>query len=208
MTVLVPLAFALLVLLLLVARVSDRVRSRALEETWSRVLSPAGHEALDYMVLAVREHRVGVDVLSRAARARDETRLRRAVFVVEGFAPGLEEGLSAVHSMARAVSAIVPLPPVGPLLWRAWRLRSLSSGALVVHVILVAAAERVRLRVWLLGRALGYCLRSLRRSSAGCTEWKRVEVALHDLSVVGDQAELTYERIVRALDAVGGFLPA
>jgi hypothetical protein len=205
---LVPLAVALLILLLLVARANDRVRSRALEEAWNRVLSPAGDETLEYLVLAVKEHRVGIDVLDRAARARDEARLRRAVSVVEGFAPGIEEGLSAVRNMSRVVSALVPLPPVGPLLWRAWRLRGLSGAALIVHWVLVAAIERVRLRAWLLGKALGFCLRSLRRSTRGRTEWKGVEVALHDLTVVSDEAELTYGRVVRALDAVGGFLPA
>ncbi len=208
MTSLVPLAIALLVLLVLAGRARDRVRSRDLEETWNRVLSPAGHAALDHMVLAVREHRVGVEVLSRAARGHDEARLRRAVSVVEGFAPGLEEGLSAVRNMSLAVGALVPLPPVEPFLWRAWRLRGLSGAAFAAHVVLVAAAERLRLRVWLLGRALGFCVGLLRRSSAGCAEWTRVEVALHDLAVVGDQAEMTYDRVVRALDAVGGFLPA
>ncbi len=208
MMALVPIAIALLVCLLVVARVSERGRLRAREDTWNRILSPAGNEVLDYMVLAVQEHRVGLEVLRRAARGQDEERLRKAVSVVEGFAPGLEEGLAAVRNMSLAVRVLVPLPPIEPFLWRAWRLRGLSGLALAAHVILVATAERLRLRVWLLGRALGFCLGILRRSASGRAEWNKVEVALHDLAVVGSEAEVTYRRVVRALDAVGGFLPA
>ncbi len=210
MTTLLPvaLALALLVLLLVIGRAGERARGRSLEDTWNHILSPAGHEVLDYMVLAVREHRVGVEVLSRAVLGRDEVRLRRAVSVIEGFAPGLEEGLMAVRNMSLAVDVLVPLPPVQPFLWRAWQLRGLSGVTLAAHVVLVAAGERLRLRVWLLGRALGFCLGLLRRSSAGRAEWKKVEIAFHDLTAVGDEAEVTYDRVVRALDAVGGLLPA
>lgn len=211
MTPLVAVAVALLGLLLLIARLTDRARCRSIEEAWSGVLSSSGSNVLTYLVLAVDEHRVGLDLAARAARARDAARLRRAVAIVDGFAPGLAEGLQAVRTMSRVVAALVPLPPVAPSVWRAWRLRGLSAAALVIHVVLVAAAERVRLRVWLLGRALGICLASLRCSATHAeTEpaWSRVESALHDLGVVGDEAELSYRRVVTALDAMGRFATA
>lgn len=211
MTPLAPVALALLVLLLLMARLTDRARGRAIEEAWSGVLSASGSDALDYLVLAVDEHRVGLGVAARAARARDAARLHRAIAIVEGFAPGLAEGLRAVRTMSRVVSALVPLPPVAPCVWRAWRLRGLTAAALLLHAVLVAAAERARLRAWLLGRALSLCLGSLRRSAAGVENepaWAGVEAVLHDLGVVGDEAELTYRRVVTALDAVGRFATA
>jgi hypothetical protein len=203
------LAVLLLGLLIAVARARDRARSKRLASTWAHLLSPAGTEVLDYLVLAIEEHRVGLEVLSRATIARDSARLRTAVEVVEGFAPGLEEGLSAVRQMARVVSVLVPLPAVAPALWKARGLRGAAAAAIVLHAVLVGAAERARLRAWLLARALRICVASLHRSSseldAGGGEWPSVEIALQDLAAVGDETEVTYRRIVRALDAVGGF---
>jgi hypothetical protein len=208
---LVLLAIALLILLCVVVRARDTHRARRLEQTWSQILSPAGSEVLDYLVLAIEEHRVGLEVLARATLMRDEKRLRQAVAVVEGFAPGLEEGLSAVRRMARVVSVLVPLPPVAPALWRAMRLRGAAAAATLCHALLVGAAERARLRAWLLVRALRFCVTSLRRSAGHHDlrrEWGAVEDVLQDLTAVGDETEVTYRRIVRALDAVGGFSPA
>jgi hypothetical protein len=208
---LAALAVILLVVLLAVARSRDRARTRRLEATWSEVLSPDSGEVLDYLVLAVEEHRVGLDVLARATVARDEERLRRAIDVVEGFAPGLEEGLSAVRRMARVVGVLTPLPPVAPALWRAIQLRGFSAGAILAHALFVGAAERARLRAWILGRALRFCLSSLRgsaRNTGAAREWRSVEVALHDLCAVGEEAERTYIQVVRALDAVGGLAEA
>lgn len=204
MTPLAVLAGLLLIVLLAVARARDSARTRRLEATWSQLLSRDGEDVLDYLVLAVEEHRVGLEVLARATSARDEVRLRRAIDVVEGFAPGLEEGLSAVRRMARVVSVLTPLPPVAPALWRAMQLRGVSAAAVLAHALLVGAAERARLRAWILGRALRFCLASLRGSrTAGASSWVAVEVALHDLEAVGDEAERTYHQVVRALDAVG-----
>jgi hypothetical protein len=206
---LAALAAFLLALLLAVARARNRERARRLASTWAQLLSPSGAEVLDYLVLAIEEHRIGLEVLSRAMIARDSARLRTAVEVVEGFAPGLEEGLTAVRRMARVVSVLVPLPAIGPALWRARGLRGAAAAAVLVHAVLVGAAERARLRAWLLARALRFCVASLHRSSsrldAGQGEWPSVEIALQDLAAVGDETEVTYRRIVRALDAVGGF---
>lgn len=204
------LAFALLALLLVMTRADDTRRARALEGLWNSVLSDSGRETLDYFLRAIEEHRFGVGLLDRAAVERDERRLRHAVAVVEGFAPGIVEGLSAMRDMSYIIGALAPLPAIRPLAWAAWRLRGLGGLALFAHVLLVTAAERVRLRIWLLGRALGLCLRSLRRGIVAqpAARWATVRTALKDLAVVGDEAEVTYRHVVRALDAVGALATA
>lgn len=95
--------------------------------------------------------------------------------------------------------------------WRGWGPRGLAAAAAAFGVVLVAGAERVRLRLWLLGAALQLGVRALRRGAAdvdarGC--WAGVEVAVHDLRLVGAEAGATYARVVRALDAVGAYARA
>jgi hypothetical protein len=71
-------------------------------------------------------------------------KLTRAVEIVADFAPSLREGLQAMQTVGRTVSAIIPIPPVRPLAWCAWKLRGLTGVAMIGHVVLVTAGERPR----------------------------------------------------------------
>jgi hypothetical protein len=191
------------------ARVADDRRQREIERTFDRLLSGNGQDALDTMTLALQEHRAGLQACGAALRERDGARMRMACEAVEGFAPGLQDGLRATRNLLRAVSVLVPLPPVAPSAWRAWELRGLAGLVAVAHNLAVTGVERVRLRLWLLGRALVWSLGRLRggtrRVQVEPAAWTTIEVAVADLGTVGDEAEVTYERVVRALDADGKF---
>jgi len=206
------LAGGLLVLLLLAARARDIERSATVANAWSETLTPNNRELLDRLTLTIGEHRVGVDACRRALGARDAARFRRAVTIVEDFAPGLRSGLEAMRTVGRAASTLVPLPAVRPLAWRAWQLRTLTGLVVVLHAALVAATERMRLRVWLLGRALAFCLRRLRCSSRRVAqddrEWGPVARTIDDLAMVGNEAALTYHHVVHALDSIARLAPA
>lgn len=206
------LAMASLVLLLVVARTADAARGRRLAATWDGLLDPSSRELLDEVVLTVLEHRMGLEICDRAVAERDAARLRRAVGIVADFAPGLQAGLDAMSEMSRSASALVPLPPVRPLVWRAWQLRGLSGLALALHAVLVAAVERLRLRIWVLTKGLAWSLGWLSGASSRVADdhgqWAAIQLHLHDLAAVGDQAELTFEHVVRSLDAIGKLVPA
>lgn len=199
-------------LMLLYARARDQERSQGLAAAWTQTLSPHSQRLLEQLQLSIGEHRVGLRVGWRATDARDAERLERAVGIIEAFAPGLLAGLSAIRDIARTTSTLVELPAVRPLAWRAWQLRTLSGLVLVLHAALVAVTERIRLRSWLLGRALVFLLGALRRAAGRVSRdqqaWAPVASALHDLAVVADEADATYESVVHALDSMARLAPA
>lgn len=193
-----------LALFLVVARTADGARARRLSRTWDAALGP-GHQALlEDLQLAVDEHRIGLDLCARAREAQDGPRLVRAARVVAGFARGVLDGLQTVRTLSRALAAMAPVAPVAPFAWRSWRLRGLAGLGLAGHGVLVAAAERFRLRTWILGRGLVVGVRGLvtaarRARSAGT--WAPVDDRLHDLAVVGTEAEATYRHLAHSLEA-------
>jgi len=202
----------LLALFLLLARRSEARNEQQSELLYDRLLSSRGQEVLEYLTNAVDEHRAGLEACGVALAVRDVERIKMATEAVELFAPGLTDGLRATRAMLRAISVMVPLPPVAPWVWRAWELRGLSGLTGLVHNLLVSGVERARLRVWLLARALSWSLRRLRTGADAVVlkpaAWRSIEIAVADLATVGDEAELTYGRVVRALDVVGRFAPA
>lgn len=193
-----------LALFLLVARTADAARARRLARTWDATLGPGPQALLDELQLAVDEHRVGLDLCARARSAEDGPRLVRAARVVAGFARGLLEGLRTVRTLSRALAAMAPLRPVAPLPWRSWRLRGLAVVGLAGHAGLVAAAERFRLRTWILGRGLVLSVRGLVRAARrarGGAEWAPVDDHLHDLAAVGAETEATYRHLAHSIEA-------
>ncbi len=197
------LAPALLLGLLLIARRLERARARGAAVLLNQALSPGAERMLDIFALGVDEQDLGLMVVRKAVAGRDAALLQRAVGYVEAFAPGVREGLLSIRHLSRAVSVIVELPPVPALAWRAWQLRSASAMARVLHHALVSGAERVRLRAWLLGRALAFSLGALRRAARRPSPaWAGVEAAVADLDTVGTESKLTYERVIRCLDAL------
>jgi len=201
------LAALTLLFMLAVGSALDRVRQRTLERQFDRVLSGDATDALEYLTLHVQSHNLGLYVARLATDAEDIAKLRRAVGVVEDFAPGMWEGLRAIWSLARSIDAIVALPPVRPSVWQAWVLRGYSGAAAVIHCMLVTGAERTRLRLWVIARAFRFGLRRLRgQASEEAPEWGRVRATLDDLETVGRETTLTAERVIRSLD-VAGALP-
>lgn len=201
------LAATSLLFFLFLGAVIDRGRQQALESRMDEVLSPGAAENLAYLRHAVQSHQAGVGVARRAAERADVERLRRAVWVVEGFAPGMWEGLRAMWALSRTVDVIVALPPIRPWVWCAWTLRGLSGVASVLHFLLVLGRERTRLRVWVISRSFRLCLRWLKTAAAQeAPEWSSVRNTVNDLATVGDEAQATYERVIRSLDAAGEFL--
>jgi len=93
----------------------------------------------------------------------------------------------------RLVSAIVPLPPLRPRQFQLAELRRLAGVGGVLHYVLVAAVERFRLRLWLLGRGFALVVRALVPRSA------RVAAARSDFHTLEDETLRSAEALVEAL---------
>lgn len=195
-------ALGLLGLMLAWARSAERQLEERIEADMDAALCGEPRALLAALMLPVRGHRLGLELCALARARADVGRLGRGVRVVEASAPGVLESLRAVRDVARTVGAIVPIPAPRPSAWRAWPLRGLAVAAAAVHAGLVSGAERVPVRVWLLARALVLGVRWLGVAARGeRPAWARVERAAADLGVVGDQAEDTLARVVRAAAA-------
>lgn len=198
-------------LLLVMARLADDRRTRALERQVSDLLSPEARWTLGRLQLVLSDHQMGVELGDQALRARDRRVLRAAVLAVEAHAPSVRAGLEALATISRTVAVLAGPRPTPVQAWRGWGPRGLAIAAAALGAVLVSGAERVRLRLWLLGAALQLGVRALQRAAGdvevrGC--WAGVEAAVRDLRLVGDEAGATYARVVRALDAVGAFARA
>jgi hypothetical protein len=103
--------------------------------------------------------------------------------------------LKGMGNLSRMVSAFTPIPPVNPEPFRVAQLAHLARAAAVLHIFLVSAAERFRLRVCVLWLGFGaiarYMLRSTRRLEAepraDSPVWAEVEALQADFHALTDE---------------------
>src|SRR5207245_2700818 len=116
--------------------------------------------------------------------------------VIEKMSPDLTRLLSALTVFSRMVSAMTPVVPLRPANFRLGQLVSLAYLNRFLHNFLVTAAERFRLRVFILSQSVGITLRFLFRSterikeerSATTTAWDDVAAAHHDFHALADES--------------------
>lgn len=209
---LIAASILLLAAMLLIARIRDRARVAELELQVGGVVTGDAREILDYLVSPVRGARLASDLGLKAVERRDRRRLRNATLLARLELPQIIAGLRILAHFSRTVAAVVDMPPLSPLIWRAWRLRGLAAAGALLHQILVAAGERARLRLWILGESFRLCVRSLRvgaiRVARDPEAWDAVRASLADLTAATVQAEFTYDRLVRSLDTAGALAPS
>ena len=208
------LALVLLAVLIAVACFRDWQRQGLLEESMDDVLGSEQQAALDEILLIVQENQQALDACHDQAREiRGEGRAREAAEwmahgceAIEQLAPSFQAALRTLRRLARALSAITPLAPLGAYTFGIWRLRGLAAAGLVVHHLLLTGRERMLWRLRLLGAAFRLAVRWLRRSvdrlPVHDTEWQRIEALVRDLHTVGDEAVVTARRILLTLDAL------
>ncbi len=210
------LSFALVLLAVLIAVTCyrDWQRQALLEETMEDLLGPERQAALDEILLIVAENQQALAACHDQAREiRGEGRAREAAEwmahgceAIEQLAPSFQAALRTLRRLARALSAITPLEPLGSYTFGVWRLRGLAAAGLVVHHLLLTGRERVLWRLRFLGAAFRLGVRWLRRSverlSVNEAEWGHVERLVRDLHMVGDESVLTARRILLTLDAL------
>lgn len=184
---------------------------------WDRALTPWGLDS--YRELEQRlegEARMTEYAFRRAFDARaagspDEAirMLETALEIVERTSPdmlSLLREMSNASRMAAAISSIDPLPA------RGFRLRALSTLAVVaavVHQLLFTASGQFRLRSYVLQRGIGVATRflledakRLRLEDRGSnSEWDRIAAARADLQTLTTQSLETFRILVMALAA-------
>jgi hypothetical protein len=116
--------------------------------------------------------------------------------VIEKFAPDMLRLLAAMATFSRMVSAIAPVKPLRPRDFRLVQVASLAYLNGVLHQFLVSAAERYRLKVYVLGRSFGLITRFLLKSIQGLArpegeverEWDQIDAIRSDLQTLTDES--------------------
>ena len=112
--------------------------------------------------------------------------------IIEHFAPSLLKLLAAMATFSRMVSAMAPVAPLRPHRFQVGGLRGLAYLNQVLHHFLVTTAERFRLRVYILGRAVGLAVRYMVRSTQRISEhgrdadreWEQIAALREDFSTL------------------------
>lgn len=213
----VALTVGLLVAVMLDARRADRRKQQGLEAMMAGLVTEKGRGTLDEIALIVgqnkhvlgRYHTRSREFRDAGSYAEAARWMQYGCEAIEKLAPDFQSALRSLRRLARSAAVIVALPPVRAYAYRAWELRGLAGLGGVLHTVLVTGQERMRLRLRVLTYAFGLALRWLRRSGdrvaarpETTAEWKRIDDLVFDLAVTGDEALLSAERIVQAVDAV------
>jgi hypothetical protein len=209
-------AIALLFALVLDVRRRDRRHQQDLERNMVGILTASGKATLDEIGMLVAENKHVLGRYHERSRGFREAGslpdavewMRYGCEAIEQLAPDFVTALKTLRRLARGVSVIVDLPPLGPYTFRAWELRGLAGLGGVLHRLLVTGQERLRLRLMILAHAFRMSVRWLRHSADRVSErperraeWQRIDALVHDIIAAGDETALAAQRVVQALDA-------
>jgi hypothetical protein len=131
--------------------------------------------------------------------------------MIERAAPDLRRLLAGMAVFSRMVSAMVPVAPLRPRDFKVAQLASLAALNQVLHRFLVAAPERFRLRLYVLGQGLGVVLRYLlgttRRirdtRSTMDRDWNDVTALRSDFRTITDESLESFRACLASLAAQG-----
>lgn len=170
-------------------------------EGWERLRLAAASNALRDLKSQYAVERVAAEAAyarADASRARgDADEALRLMDVGYQYLSELAQDrrayLGEMALYCRLVSAIVPLPPLRPSQFQLVELRRLAGVGGVLHYLLVAAVERFRLRLWMLGRGFALVVRALVPRSG------RVASGRADFRTLEDETLRSAEALVEAL---------
>jgi hypothetical protein len=197
---------------LLVALALGRYHHRSRLEQWRQLLEPAGDDVVQALTESCAlDSAMAEDAYVGALRARTKADITQAVRLLELACRVIEEAtpsrLHRLRVMSRLIRMTMAILPVEAVPTSAFQLRPMVAVAGVgeiLHMLLVAPAERFALRLRILAVGFKMTVRVLRRSTnvaAGSPQtqaaWDTCRRALTDWSTL-DQEHL---RSVKALTA-------
>jgi hypothetical protein len=189
---------------LLVVFLVGRRNERLIRRDWELLLTPKGEKVYGAIEGRVRSE-IGMAELSfeHALAYRELGTTEEAIRlldvgykVIERFAPDMLRLLAAMATFSRMVSAIAPVTPLKPRDFRLVHVASLAYLHGILHQFLVSAAERYRLKVYILGRSFGLATRFLLRSIQSLRnpqtdaerEWEQIEAIRADFQTLTDES--------------------
>jgi hypothetical protein len=136
--------------------------------------------------------------------------------MIERAAPDLLRLLAGMAVFSRMVSAMVPVAPLRPRDFKLAQLSSLAALNQVLHRFLVTAAERFRLRLYVIGQGVGMVLRFLAGTtrriretrSADERDWNDVAALRGDFRTLTDESLESFRACLASLAAQARRLPA
>jgi hypothetical protein len=216
MWVIVVAALGVLVVLLVRAFNDDAEILR----DWERVLSPWGRDAYRELQERVEgDARMADYAYERAFMARNAGSIEEAVRllevgldVVERTSPDMMTLLKEMAVASRMAAAISPVEPLRPQSFRLPRLSTMAVLAALAHQVLFSAAERFRLRAYVLERGFGLATRLLLQTTKRIQEnrttaepdWKRIAAARADLRTLSTASLRTFQTLLMSLSAERG----
>jgi hypothetical protein len=188
-----------IVLLLLGRRDETRVN-----RDWKLLLTPRGEKVYRTIETRVQSEMALADLTyGEAFTVRELGSLEEAkqlldvgYKVIEKFSPNMLKLLAAMTTFSRMVSAMAPISPLRPQGFKLAQIVSLAYLNQFLHRFVVTAAERFRLRVYILGRSFGlasrYLLESTRRivnnEPGGDREWEQIQAVRQDFQTLTDES--------------------
>lgn len=136
--------------------------------------------------------------------------------MVERTAPDVRRLLAGMAVFSRMVSAMVPVAPLRPRDFKMAQLASLAALNQILHRFLVTAAERFRLRLYVLGQGLGVVMRFLygttRRirdtRSTSDRDWNEIGALRSDFRTISDESLESFRACLASLAAQSRRLPS
>ncbi len=214
MTVMVPLAFALLLILLATLGAHDEQR---VLERWDMRLNPEGLRVYSDVADEILWNRRMVESsVDSAAKAKAEGSFSETIRFLDaaGWILGhCSESLLAlirnVGQLARFAEAIAPMPPLDPEQYRVRRILLLAGFHNLAHHSLVSTRERLWLRLAVLRGGIRACVPILARAISRTRDraddparWGRLEDARADLASLTDESLGTLRSVLGSLAAV------
>jgi len=189
-----------LAVLFLVGRRNERLVRR----DWEVLLTPRGKKVYGAIESKVRSEAELADlsfehamVYRELGTTEEALRLLDVGYrAIEKFAPDMLRLLAAMATFSRMVSAIAPVQPLRPKIFKLVQLSSLAYLHGLLHQFLVSAAERYRLKIYILGRSFGlvtrYLLRSIESLGHGAPEpareWEQIDAIRSDFQTLTDES--------------------
>ena len=129
--------------------------------------------------------------------------------MIERAAPDVRQLLAGMAVFSRMVSAMVPAAPLRPRDFKVAQLASLAAVNQILHRFVVTAAERFRLRLYVLGQGLGMVLRFLAGStrrirdthSTSDRDWNDVAALRSDFRTITDESLESFRVCLASLAA-------
>jgi hypothetical protein len=183
---------------------------RVWQRDWDALLNPVQHAQLGNLARRLRAERGLDDFNDRQARAAfeagDPERARQLLALgyqaLEEAAVGrrllLRDFAGQLALWSRMVDAVAPLPPVSPRRFRLPRLRRLAALAVILHHAGLTAAERLRLRTWMI--ALGFVVVLRTRFHTGSSlDWRLVQASREDYWALSDETLETARALLASI---------